>query len=85
MRIARLKQFCANSAKYILWNKEYCGEREEKMASNLKGGMVLITCECGKQILLIPNVTAMSRAIEDHAAKHESGKGQATQSASKSS
>lgn len=45
------------------------------MASNLKGGLVLIACECGKQILLIPSVTAMSKAIENHAAKHESEKG----------
>jgi len=30
----------------------------------------LILCECGFRILLVPDLKAMSKAIEDHAAEH---------------
>lgn len=30
----------------------------------------LILCECGFGILLVPDLKAMSKAIEDHAAEH---------------
>jgi hypothetical protein len=30
----------------------------------------LIRCECGFEILLVPDLKAMGKAIEDHAAEH---------------
>jgi hypothetical protein len=35
-----------------------------------KEGGVFIRCECGFEILLVPDVKMMSRAIEAHAALH---------------
>ena len=35
-----------------------------------KSGMSAIKCLCGGVILLVPNVKAMSEAIESHVAKH---------------
>ena len=32
--------------------------------------MALIKCECGYKILLIPDLKAMSKAIEDHVLDH---------------
>ena len=43
-------------------------------------GMVKVRCECGAEILLIPDVKEMSKAIEDHVDLHlQSLKGQAVQ------
>jgi hypothetical protein len=36
-----------------------------------KGGLLAITCLCGEQILVIPDLKAMSEAIERHVAEHE--------------
>ena len=33
-----------------------------------------IKCECGKEILLVPDLKAMSKAIETHAFEHGKGK-----------
>jgi hypothetical protein len=34
-------------------------------------GMPLFTCDCGKQILIVPDVTAMNMAINAHLALHK--------------
>jgi len=33
--------------------------------------LATIQCECGKQILLIPDVKAMAQAIRNHASEHK--------------
>jgi hypothetical protein len=35
-----------------------------------KSYMALIKCECGHEILLIPDLKAMSNAVEDHVLEH---------------
>lgn len=37
---------------------------------NANGGMPLIRCLCGAKILLIPDMRAMSRAVENHVDEH---------------
>lgn len=51
-----------------LFNKET--EKTTKQRVNSK--MPIITCTCGAKILLIPNLTAMDRAIKNHKAQHRS-------------
>jgi hypothetical protein len=36
----------------------------------LKGRLPLIKCECGTEILLVPDLKAMDRAIDAHVAEH---------------
>jgi len=36
----------------------------------LKGRLPLIKCECGTEILLLPDLKAMDRAIDAHVAEH---------------
>ena len=36
----------------------------------LKSRLPLIKCVCGNEILLVPDIKAMGRAIEHHARKH---------------
>ena len=36
----------------------------------LKKRLPIISCECGTEILVIPDLQAMNRAIKNHAAKH---------------
>lgn len=38
--------------------------------NHLKERLPLINCECGAQILLVPDLQAMNRAINAHAAEH---------------
>jgi len=49
-------------------------ENAEKKASLEERGhsasLLTIKCTCGEQILVIPNLAAMNRAIKNHAAKH---------------
>jgi hypothetical protein len=37
---------------------------------HLKGSLPLITCECGSEFLLLPDLRAMSRAIKTHTNEH---------------
>jgi hypothetical protein len=37
---------------------------------HLKGSLPLITCECGAEILLLPDLHAMDRAIDAHVTEH---------------
>jgi len=34
--------------------------------------MPIVECTCGAKILVVPDVTAMKRAIKNHKAKHKS-------------
>lgn len=36
----------------------------------LKKRLPLISCECGAEILVVPDLQAMNRAIKNHAAEH---------------
>jgi hypothetical protein len=36
----------------------------------LKKGLPLINCECGAEILVVPDLQAMNRAIKTHVAQH---------------
>ena len=50
---------------------------EDKKAQSyklLKEHLPLITCDCGAQILLVPNLRAMNLAIKAHVAEHAQGK-----------
>jgi hypothetical protein len=44
-------------------------DRKTKFVSNKKG-MRTIRCACGFEILVLPDVKAMDRAIENHLAEH---------------
>ena len=44
-------------------------DRESKFVSHKKG-MHTIRCACGFEILVLPDVKAMDRAIENHLAEH---------------
>jgi hypothetical protein len=41
----------------------------------LKQRLPLIKCECGTEILVLPNLRAMNRAINTHVAKHKQREG----------
>jgi len=36
--------------------------------------MMIYTCSCGKQILIVPDVRKMSKAINDHVIEHNKSK-----------
>jgi hypothetical protein len=36
----------------------------------LKEGLPIISCECGAEILVVPDLQAMNRAIQAHVAEH---------------
>ena len=40
----------------------------------LKERLPIITCECGTEILVVPDLQAMNRAIKTHVAKHKKKK-----------
>lgn len=40
--------------------------KEEKAS-----GMPIITCECGKHIMVVPDVKKMSQAIKEHLKEHK--------------
>ena len=42
------------------------------LKKNLKRNLPIISCECGKEILLTPNLELMSNLIEAHIAEHTS-------------
>ena len=50
-------------------------ENKKAQSDNLlKEHLPLITCDCGAQILLIPDLRAMNLAIKAHVAEHTRGK-----------
>lgn len=48
----------------------HSGENDSA-ARNRRGGMPLIRCKCGAQILLVPDIKAMIRALENHISEHK--------------
>ncbi|HSV50096.1 MAG TPA: hypothetical protein VLH35_07240 [Candidatus Acidoferrales bacterium] len=50
-------------------------EKEVIVAVN-RSKMPIFTCSCGKQILIVPDMKEMNRAIEAHVAEHKRMKGQ---------
>jgi hypothetical protein len=63
--------------KYILLPTEPAGISDALEGKNadadklLKGSLPLINCECGAQILLVPDLPVMNRAINAHVANHK--------------
>ena len=45
--------------------------RTLKLSEQCNKGLPVITCRCGAQILLLPSVELMSKAIENHVAEHK--------------
>jgi hypothetical protein len=45
-------------------------KKKSSEKKRLKKRLPMIKCSCGEEILLVPNVKLMSKAIETHAAKH---------------
>jgi hypothetical protein len=46
------------------------GDKSAEVDERFKEGLPIISCECGAQILLVPDLQAMNRAIKTHAAEH---------------
>jgi hypothetical protein len=48
------------------------GHKDQRpfVAKNRNGGMPIIRCVCGAEILLVPDVKEMNRAIDSHVYKH---------------
>jgi hypothetical protein len=49
------------------------GDLDEEKAIKMKTAKShssIITCECGKKILLVPDLKAMTKVIEEHAFEH---------------
>jgi hypothetical protein len=46
------------------------GGKSAEVAESLTEGLPIISCECGAQILVVPDLQAMNRAIETHVAEH---------------
>jgi hypothetical protein len=49
-------------------------DRKSKFVSHKKG-MCTIRCACGFEILVLPDVKAMDRAVENHVAEHRVASG----------
>jgi hypothetical protein len=41
-----------------------------EMDKSLKAGLPIICCECGAEILVVPDLKAMNHAIKTHVAEH---------------
>jgi len=51
-------------------NANASGDKTSDSKLCLKGRLPLIRCECGTEILLLPDLKAMDRAIYAHVAEH---------------
>ena len=45
-------------------------DRKSKFAANKKS-MPIVRCICGSEILVVPDLKAMNRALKNHVAEHE--------------
>lgn len=45
--------------------------KQAETDKDLKEHLPIIYCECGAEILLLPDLTAMNRAIEAHVTEHQ--------------
>jgi hypothetical protein len=46
-------------------------DKQADAVNDLKERLPIIKCECGAEILLVPDLQAMNRAIKDHATEHK--------------
>ena len=46
-------------------------DKNAQLDKQLKGRLPVVCCECGAEILLIPDLKAMDLAIKAHVAKHK--------------
>jgi len=44
--------------------------KSAEVDGRLKEGLPIISCECGAEILVVPDLQAMNRAIKTHVAEH---------------
>ena len=44
---------------------------DTKEESSLKNNLLLLKCQCGHEILLLPDLKTMGKAIEEHAMDHK--------------
>jgi hypothetical protein len=67
---------------------ERIAKTQESTSANtdeqLKKRLPLINCECGTQILVLPDLRAMNRAIKTHVTKHRKKKGSTKRSTTSS-
>ena len=47
------------------------GAKTSESSGHLEEGLPFIKCKCGAEILLLPDLKAMDRAIEAHVAEHK--------------
>ncbi len=63
-----------NMSKKILENTYGDSTGGKDKPSSVVGVMPLIRCICGEKILLLPDIKAMDRAIENHIVEHNAAK-----------
>jgi hypothetical protein len=56
--------------KHLHHRKPQTREMQMKLSKPFSLALPLIKCRCGAEILLVPNVLLMSKAIEDHVEEH---------------
>jgi hypothetical protein len=66
-KVEKLQKLLPNEAVGIAKSLE---GKDAKSDKNLNGRLPLINCECGAEILLLPDLQAMNRAIKAHATEH---------------
>jgi hypothetical protein len=66
-KVEKLQKLMPNEAAGIAKPLEGKNAKSDK---HLNGSLPLISCECGAEILLLPDLQAMNRAIKAHAAEH---------------
>ena len=66
-KVEKLQKLLPNEAVGIA---KLLGGKNAKSDKHLNGRLPLINCECGTEILLLPDLQAMNRAIKAHATEH---------------
>jgi hypothetical protein len=66
-KVEKLQKLFPNEEVGIAKQLEHKNAKSDK---HLNGRLPLIKCECGAEILLLPDLQAMNRAIKAHAAEH---------------
>ena len=66
-RVEKLQKLLPTEAAVIAEN---IGDNIADADKHLKEGLPIISCECGAEILVVPDLKAMNRAIQAHVAKH---------------
>jgi hypothetical protein len=75
MSLSKLEKLQNNAPNDTVGVANVSGVKTSDPELSLKGRLPLIKCECGTEILLLPDLKAMDRAIDAHVAEHrEKGK-----------